>query len=108
MNKKLVLILRFYETEGPGYLADFLNQNAIQYQLIKVDQMENIPRFISEYAGLVLMGGPMSVNDDLPWIKEVVKLILEAIRSDIPVLGHCLGGQLISKALGATVKKKFL
>ena len=105
MNKKLVLILRFYETEGPGYLADFLNQNAIQYQLIKVDQMENTPRSISEYAGLVLMGGPMSVNDDLPWIKEVVKLILEAIRFDIPVLGHCLGGQLISKALGATVKK---
>ena len=105
MNKKLVLIMRFYETEGPGYLADFLSQNAIQYQLIKVDQMENIPRSISEYAGLVLMGGPMSVNDDLPWIKEVVKLIQEAIRSDIPVLGHCLGGQLISKALGATVKK---
>jgi GMP synthase-like glutamine amidotransferase len=105
MNKKLVLIMRFYETEGPGYLADFLIQNAIQYKLIKVDQMENIPRSISEYAGLVLMGGPMSVNDDLPWIKEVVKLIQEAICSDIPVLGHCLGGQLISKALGATVKK---
>ena len=50
--------MRFYETEGPGYLADFLSQNAIQYQLIKVDQMENIPRSISEYAGLVLMGGP--------------------------------------------------
>lgn len=97
--------MRFYETEGPGYLADFLSQNAIQYQLIKVDQMENIPRSISEYTGLVLMGGPTSVNDDLPWIKEVVKLIQEAIRYDIPVLGHCLGGQLISKALGATVKK---
>jgi GMP synthase-like glutamine amidotransferase len=105
MNKKLVLILRFYETEGPGYLAEFLRQNAIKYQLIKVDQMENIPRSISEYAGLVLMGGPMSVNDDLLWITAVVKLIQEALRSNIPVLGHCLGGQLISKALGAPVKK---
>jgi GMP synthase-like glutamine amidotransferase len=94
MNKKLVLIMRFYETEGPGYLADFLIQNAIQYKLIKVDQMDNIPRSISKYAGLVLMGGPMSVNDDLPWIKEVVKLIQEAICSDIPVLGHCLGGSV--------------
>lgn len=97
--------MRFYETEGPGYLADFLEQNTIQYQLIKVDQMEEIPKSICEYAGLVLMGGPMSVNDDLSWIKEVIKLIQEAIQSDTPVLGHCLGGQLISKALNATVKK---
>ena len=47
MNKKLVLIMRFYETEGPGYLADFLSQNAIQYQLIKVDQIDYSPRYIS-------------------------------------------------------------
>jgi GMP synthase-like glutamine amidotransferase len=105
MSKKLVLIMRFYKTEGPGYLADFFSQNDIHYQLVKVDQMENIPKSISEYAGLVLMGGPMSVNDGLPWINEVVKLIQEAIHSDVPVLGHCLGGQLISKAVGATVKK---
>jgi GMP synthase-like glutamine amidotransferase len=105
MNKKLVLILRFYETEGPGYLADFLIQNSIQYQLIKIDQMENVPESISDYAGLVLMGGPMSVNDNLPWIDKVIMLIQQAIRSDVPVLGHCIGGQLMSKSLGATVKK---
>src|SRR3546814_216122 len=52
---------------------------------------------------MVLMGSPMSVNDDLPWIASVLSLIRDAIRLDIPVLGHCLGGQLISKALGAEI-----
>ena len=51
------------------------------------------------------MGGPMSVNDDLPWIEPVLKLIRAAIQNDTPCLGHCLGGQLISKALGGTVTK---
>ena len=45
----------------------------------------------------------MSVNDDLPWIAPVLDLIRRAVAADVPVLGHCLGGQLLSKALGGTV-----
>jgi GMP synthase-like glutamine amidotransferase len=51
------------------------------------------------------MGGPMSVNDPLPWIPRVTKLIQQAVAADVPVLGHCLGGQLISKALGGAITK---
>ena len=50
--------------------------------------------------GLVFMGGPMSVNDDLPWIPKVLDLIRRRAAEDVPMLGHCLGGQLMSKALG--------
>jgi len=46
----------------------------------------------------------MSVNDDLPWIARVLELIREAVRADVPVLGHCLGGQLMSKAFGGVVR----
>lgn len=46
----------------------------------------------------------MSVNDDLPWIPQVLELIREAVRKDVPVLGHCLGGQLMSRALGGSVR----
>jgi GMP synthase-like glutamine amidotransferase len=49
------------------------------------------------------MGGPMSVNDDLPWIPPVLALIRDAVAHDVPVIGHCLGGQLMAKALGAVV-----
>lgn len=51
------------------------------------------------------MGGPMSVNDPLPWIAPVLRLIRDAVAAGRPVIGHCLGGQLIAKALGAAVGK---
>jgi GMP synthase-like glutamine amidotransferase len=51
------------------------------------------------------MGGPMSVNDPLPWIDAELDLIRNAQVAGMPILGHCLGAQLISKALGAVVKK---
>ena len=47
----------------------------------------------------------MSVNDELPWIPPVLELIRQAVARDVPVLGHCLGGQLMSKALGGTVSR---
>lgn len=100
---KPVIIFRHAEAEGPGFLADFLQANAIPIQLLKIDAGETLPSSITSYSGVVLMGGPMSVNDDLPWIAPLLDLIKEAVAHDIPVLGHCLGGQLISKALGASV-----
>jgi GMP synthase-like glutamine amidotransferase len=47
----------------------------------------------------------MSVNDDLAWIKPALELVREAVRKDVPALGHCLGGQLMSKALGGEVTR---
>ena len=47
----------------------------------------------------------MSVNDRLPWIPRVLRLIRLAVAADVPVLGHCLGGQLMAKALGAKIRR---
>ncbi len=99
-----VLISRHAAGEGPGYFAEFLERRAIAYRIVKIDKNELLPESIAEFSGLVLMGGPMSVNDDLPWIPRALDLIRQAIASDKPVLGHCLGGQLISKALGGVVR----
>jgi GMP synthase-like glutamine amidotransferase len=100
---KPVIIFRFLGREGPGYLGDFLDEQKIPWHMVKVDENEAIPSSILAYSGMVLMGGPMSVNDDLPWIPPLLARIREAKAADIPLLGHCLGGQLISKALGASV-----
>ena len=100
---KPVAVVRHTPTEGPGYFATFLQNKNIPMELIKIDEGAPVPANPSVYAGLVLMGGPMSVNDDLPWILPVLNLIRAAVQQDIPVLGHCLGGQLIAKALGASV-----
>lgn len=100
---KPVAIFRHARSEGPGYLADFLDQEGIPRKLILIDAGDALPASAAEFSGLVFMGGPMSVNDDLPWIAPVLALIRGAVAADIPVLGHCLGGQLMSRALGGTV-----
>ncbi len=100
---KPVAIFRHYPTEGPGFLAQFLDEKSIPWQLIRIDAGDPVPDEVGDFSGLVFMGGPMSVNDDLPWIPPVLALICYAVGQDIPVLGHCLGGQLMARALGGSV-----
>ena len=102
---KPVAIFRHIAIEGPGYLAEFLDARQIPWQLIAIDAGDVVPQSASAYAGLVFMGGPISVNDDLPWISPALALIRDAVAQDVPLLGHCLGGQLISKALGGVVSR---
>jgi GMP synthase-like glutamine amidotransferase len=102
---KPIAIFRHAATEGPGYLADFLDDREIPWRLVRIDAGDTLPATAEDFSGLVFMGGPMSVNDDLPWISLVLALIREAVDKDIPVLGHCLGGQLMSKALGGVVTR---
>jgi GMP synthase-like glutamine amidotransferase len=100
---KPVFIFRHFVTEGPGHFSAYLDTHRIPWSLIKIDCGEAVPQDASDAAGLVFMGGPMSVNDPLPWIAAVCHLIRDAVARDVPVLGHCLGGQLMSKALGGAV-----
>jgi len=96
-------VFRHISCEGPGYLAEVLDRHQVAFNLVRVDQGDAIPTSINGSAGLVFMGGPMSVNDSLPWIEQELSLIRAAQGAGLPVLGHCLGGQLISKALGGTI-----
>jgi GMP synthase-like glutamine amidotransferase len=98
-----VTIFRHISCEGPGYLAEVLDRQAIPYRIIRIDCSEAVPATVEDSAGLVFMGGPMSANDSLPWIEQELALIRMAQEKGLPVLGHCLGGQLISRALGGTV-----
>ncbi len=102
---KPIAIFRHNGTEGAGNFAKFLDERQILWQLIAIDAGDEVPKDAGAYAGLVFMGGPMSVNDDLPWITPVLALIRDAVAKDIALLGHCLGGQLISKALGGVVTR---
>lgn len=100
---KPIYIFRHLEHEGPGYFADFLEQRGILYTMVCIDKGDAIPETIENASGLVFMGGNMSVNDPLPWIEKELALIRQAAAAGMPVLGHCLGGQLISKALDGKV-----
>ncbi|BAV32828.1 glutamine amidotransferase [Sulfuricaulis limicola] len=100
-----ILIFRHAPHEGPGYLADYLGRRRLPWRLVRIDRNDPVPTSIDGVPGIVLMGGPMSVNDSLSWIPKVTDLIRQAVAADMPVLGHCLGGQLISKALGGAITR---
>ena len=102
-SMKPILIFRHLACEGPGYFAEYLDRHHIPWRLIAIDDRQPVPKTLDGIGALAFMGGPMSVNDDLPWIRDELSLIRQAGDKGVPVLGHCLGGQLIAKALGARV-----
>ena len=98
---KPVAIFRHLAVEGPGYFATYLTQRDVPWRLVRIDEGEAVPGDPLEWSGLVFMGGPRSANDDLPWIGQELALIRAAVDCEVPVLGHCLGGQFMAKALAA-------
>jgi GMP synthase-like glutamine amidotransferase len=102
---KPIAIFRHSPTEGPGYFATYLDAHRLPWRLVKLDEGATVPADSGDFSGLCFMGGPMSVNDDIAWIPPVLALIREAVAAEVPVIGHCLGGQLMSRALGGTVTR---
>jgi GMP synthase-like glutamine amidotransferase len=100
---RTVVILRFSPTEGPAFFADWLDAQGIAWQRVALDEGMPVPSDPRAFAGIGMMGGPMGVNDDLPWVAPLCSLLADAVAADVPVIGHCLGGQLLAKALGAEV-----
>ena len=100
-----VAIFRFSPTEGPGYFAHWLDAHGLPRRLIALDEGQPVPVDPRAFSGIAMMGGPMSANDALPWNAPLLDLLRGAVAADVPVLGHCLGGQLLARALGAQVTR---
>jgi len=98
-----VAIFRFSPTEGPAHFAEWLDAQRIGYEIVPIDRGAPVPADPRTFAGVGLMGGPMGVNDPLPWIAPLASFLRDAVDKDVPVIGHCLGGQLLAHALGARV-----
>jgi GMP synthase-like glutamine amidotransferase len=100
---KQVLILQHMLYDGPAYLATWLQGRGISYEVRNAALGQPFPKDLQGYAGLAVLGGAMSANDPLPFLRDAERLILQAMASEVPVIGHCLGGQLMARALGARV-----
>ncbi|MCK9381578.1 MAG: type 1 glutamine amidotransferase [Sulfuritalea sp.] len=100
---KPIAIFRHSPGEGPAYFATFLDRHSLPWTLFRVDDGVSPPPTPDDFSGLCFMGGPMSANDVLPWIPLELELIRMADARGIPVIGHCLGGQLMARAFGGTV-----
>jgi GMP synthase-like glutamine amidotransferase len=104
-NMKPIRFFRHIACEGPGYLGTILDRLQRPYEVVCIDDGHAVPRAFDDVAGLVFMGGSMSVNDPLAWISDEIDLIQRAHEARVPMLGVCLGSQLLTKALGGTVSK---
>jgi GMP synthase-like glutamine amidotransferase len=98
-----IAVFRFSPTEGPAHFAEWLDARGLPWQLVAIDRGDAVPADPRAFAGIGMMGGPMSVNDALPWIAPLGELLRRAVDARVPVIGHCLGGQLLAQALGARV-----
>lgn len=101
--KKPVLILQQLICEPAALLAGVLHQQG-QDTVAVLASEQPVPAALNDYAGLIVMGGPMSANDvHLDFIANEISLLKQAIAEDFPVLGICLGAQLLAKAAEADI-----
>lgn len=100
---KPVLVLQHLSVDGPAYLAAWLRAEGLAFDLRNTESGQDYPASIEGYGALAVLGGEMSANDELPSLRRAEQLIREAIANGVPVIGHCLGGQLMARALGAPV-----
>lgn len=98
-----VLILQHLVDDGPAYLGDWLAGEGVPVDLRCTEAGDPFPGTLGHARALAVLGGAMSANDELHTLRQAERLILEAIDRGIPVIGHCLGGQLMARALGARV-----
>ena len=104
---KPVLVFQHIWCETPGIFLDLFREQKCPVETVKLYEGEQPPDDLSPFSGLLVMGGPMSVNDeaDYPWLKAEDRILKEALALDVPTLGICLGSQLIAKAAGGAVRR---
>ena len=97
---KIAQCLQHVPFEGPGVFRPYLEREGFQVQPYLVPT-QGLPPAPEDF--LLVMGGPMSVNDPDSWITQEMEFVQKAIRKNIPVVGVCLGAQLLAKATGSRV-----
>ena len=104
-----LLVLQHLEREGPGRIADWAASRKIAMQVIRMDQRDPLPDIgDSRPAVAVVLGGPMGVNQrndkGLEWLEQELKWLERWVSAKRPVLGICLGAQLLCMAGGGHVE----
>ena len=102
-----IWVMQHHPVENLGSIADALEGAALAWQYVRVFDGQPVPKDMKGAGGLILMGGPQGVYEaeQHPYLKDEMRLIEDALKDDRPVLGVCLGSQLLAAALGAKVYK---
>ena len=102
-----IYVLQHHPVENLGNIADALEGAALAWQYVHVNDGQAVPASMKGAGGLVVLGGTMSVyqTERYPWLRDEMRLIEDAVKSNLPVLGVCLGAQILAAALGAKVDR---
>jgi GMP synthase-like glutamine amidotransferase len=103
----VILFIKHIDIEGPGTLADFLEDNKLPYTVTDLSHGDKVPKLEKDFRAVICLGGPMNVYEEEKYrfLKEEDILLKRIADEEVSFLGICLGAQLIAKATGAKVTK---
>src|SRR6202049_1778581 len=102
-----VYVLQHHPAENLGAIAEALESAALAWKYVRVFDGHPVPADMKGAGGLIVMGGPEAVYqlDRYPYLRAEMALIESALKVGRPILGVCLGSQLLAAALGANVRR---
>ncbi|MBI5179623.1 MAG: type 1 glutamine amidotransferase [Nitrospinae bacterium] len=102
-----ILVIKNVGIEGPGTLGAFLKKNGYGIKYVDFEKGQKLPATPEEFPLVLFMGGPMNVYEEekFPFLADELKFIEQCLKRQTKIIGLCLGGQMIARALGAKVKK---
>ncbi|WP_432892493.1 type 1 glutamine amidotransferase [Kribbella sp. CA-245084] len=103
-----VLIIENDRESGPGNLLGWLDDRGITPVIVRAWDGEPVPSSIGDHAALIMLGGGLLPDEDdrAPWL-SVERDLLRTAHGRVPVLGICLGGQLVAHTFGGEVRGKY-
>ena len=106
MDKK-ILIVKHVEQEGPGQIGMFFGNEGWKLETVELGLGKRLPDSVDDFAAVVVLGGPMNVYEvgKYPFLQDEENFIRKALIEEVPLLGICLGAQLLAKTCGARVRK---
>ena len=103
----MILIIKHISIEGPGTIGEFFKNTSWEVTTCELDKGGILPDDLSKVEAVIILGGSMNVYEEekYPFLKTEDRFLKQAIQQEIPILGICLGAQLLAKACGAKVRK---
>lgn len=103
----MICIIKHISIEGPGLITGFFENSSWEMRTVELDRGEKLPQDLSQIEAMIVLGGPMGVYEEekYSFLKDEDPFLKKAIEKEIPILGICLGAQLLAKACGAKIEE---